>query len=104
MNGLGTPGPTGGRRGRGGTDGGLAAGRVGSDRDEGVRSRALEGVVRGRSRGEQGKTVKVVCKLDRADARRKCEFTAKLDGLPPRAVAQPVEREAGDDGGRVRRW
>jgi hypothetical protein len=39
---------------------------------------------------EQGKTVKVVCQLE-APVRAATPYTAKLDGLPPRAVAQPVE-------------
>ena len=43
---------------------------------------------------EQGKTVKVVCQLDSA-APLAGGFTAKLDGLPPRATAQPVEVKTG---------
>lgn len=39
--------------------------------------------------GEQGKTVKVVCKLE--GAALPGTYTAKLDGLPPRATAKPVE-------------
>ncbi len=42
--------------------------------------------------GEQGKSVKVVCKLDGA---AKAAFIAKLDGLPPRATAKPVEVNGG---------
>ena len=38
---------------------------------------------------EQGKTVKVVCQIDSAIPLTG-SFTAKLDGLPPRATAQPV--------------
>ena len=43
--------------------------------------------------GEQGKTVKVVCNLDAAPPAG--DFTAKLDGLPPRAAAKPVSVKAG---------
>ena len=42
---------------------------------------------------EQGKSVPVVCRLDRPAPGA---FTAKLDGLPPRAKANPVEVKAGD--------
>lgn len=42
---------------------------------------------------EQGKTLKVICKLD-ADKPLPAAFTAKLDGLPPRATAEPVAVKA----------
>ncbi|MCI0702296.1 MAG: PPC domain-containing protein [Planctomycetia bacterium] len=46
------------------------------------------------SAGEQGKTIQVVCKLDSATPAGS-SFTAKLDGLPPRATAKPVEVKPG---------
>lgn len=42
--------------------------------------------------GEQGKTVAVVCQFDAPLAHA---FTARLDGLPPRVTARPVEVKAG---------
>ncbi|MBA4191360.1 MAG: hypothetical protein C0467_25550 [Planctomycetaceae bacterium] len=42
--------------------------------------------------GEQGKAVKVICRFD---APVTTAFTAKLDGLPPRAVPQLVEVKPG---------
>jgi hypothetical protein len=42
---------------------------------------------------EQGKSVPVTCRLDRPAP---SGFTAKLDGLPPRAKAEPVEVKTGD--------
>lgn len=44
--------------------------------------------------GEQGKATKVVCTLD-LPAGLTGPFTAKLDGLPPRTVAPPVEVATG---------
>ena len=43
---------------------------------------------------EQGKTVKIVCKFGAAIPAGS-EFTAKLDGLPPRATAQPIAVKPG---------
>jgi hypothetical protein len=43
---------------------------------------------------EQGKSVKVNCQLDFAASLPE-NFTAKLDGLPPRATAKPVELKPG---------
>ncbi|VTR93995.1 Probable serine proteinase, subtilase family OS=Planctomyces maris DSM 8797 GN=PM8797T_03955 PE=4 SV=1: PPC [Gemmata massiliana] len=42
--------------------------------------------------GEQGKSVKVVCKFDGPPL--KGNFTAKLDGLPPRATSKEVQVQA----------
>jgi hypothetical protein len=43
---------------------------------------------------EQGKSVKVICQLDSA-ASLQGPFTAKLDGLPPRARAESIELKSG---------
>lgn len=59
--------------------------------------KVTESAVKGRfapAAAEQGRTVKVVCRLDSATP-LSGDFTAKLDGLPPRAAAQPVEAKAG---------
>lgn len=92
MNGLGTPPPTGGRRGRRKPTEGLppvasalVAVKTTAPPAKGTFAEAA---------GEQGKTVKVVCKLDPASVLAG-EFTAKLDGLPPRAAAKPVSVKPG---------
>jgi hypothetical protein len=57
-----------------------------------VAVRVAESPVKGKflpAAAEQGKAVKVVCELD-SPAPRSGAFTAKLDGLPPRATAEPV--------------
>jgi hypothetical protein len=43
--------------------------------------------------GEQGRAVKVVCELD-SPGPLAGAFTARLDGLPPRATAEPVAVKA----------
>ena len=61
-----------------------------------VSVRVAEPPVKGRFdlvAAEQGKSVPVVCRLDRPAPGA---FSAKLDGLPPRAKAAPVEVKAGD--------
>ena len=92
MNGLGTgtgP-PPGGRRSRRSVEG------IPPVASEVVVVKVADPPVKGNfapATGEQGKTVKVVCRLD-FTAPRAGTFTAKLNGLPPRATAPPVEVKA----------
>jgi hypothetical protein len=87
-NGLGTP-VAGGRRRRVAAEGVIP---VSSDR---VAVRVAESPVKGKFlpvAAEPGKAVRVVCELE---SPRTGDFTAKLDGLPPRATAEPVAVPAG---------
>src|SRR5262249_22705309 len=80
----------GGRRPRRGTDG------LPHVASELIAVKITESPVKGKfalAGGEQGKTAKVVCKLE-AGAIPAGSFTAKLDGLPPRVKSEPVAVKA----------